>query len=396
MAARKSRKSRFFSGSSEARESRFQESELIHSPPASNVKKSSHFDRTASVGCVGYLAVLLVFVVFILFVAMGIRFSGLHSWIPYTMTLGDTTLVPSSSLWCEQMIVTGSNRAGNPPLTLSLYLTNEEPQITKQAPFKIVETFAIDHTMPLYAQSLGWNNYNYDFSDIDTTPNFVSWKFHLYQNSEFTLEDACIESGGNAEFLLIPGDEDFKAWLANELKPQIVVHISSCAVIGSGASLRFEYISPQEDNYYFIFHPKDLTPPQISTVMVFERWEYSTAGLEGAANCTITTNQLHDPCNINPVDFYFYVLLVAQRDPSHNITYGTMADFDMMCFARGSTYAIIFFAPVISLAIIGAAILCLCLRRKRRHNNYSIIANTPRREPSYVHLPPPPYSPSVL
>ena len=398
MAARKFRKSRFFSGSSEARESRFQESELIHSPPASNIKKPTHFDRTASAGCVGYLALLLVFVVLILLVAMGIRFSGLHSWIPYTVTLGDTTLVPSSSFWCEQMVVTGSNRKGNPPLSLSLYLIAEQPPLTKPNRFKVEGTFTIDQTMSKYAQLLGWYDYNYDFSDIHpVTPNFVSWKFYLYSNSQFTLEDACIESGGDAEFILIQGDEDFKAWLAYELQPQLVVHISSCAVIGSGASLGFEYTSPEEGNYYFIFHSKDTTPPQINTAMMFDRYEYSVEGLQVLENCTITTNQLHDPCTLSPGDFYFYVLLVAhsEKDPTKNITYGTMGDFDMMCLPRGSTYAVIFFVPVITMSIIGAAILCICLRR-RKSRNYNIIGSTPRREPSYVHLPPPPYSPSVL
>ena len=42
-----------------------------------------------------------------------------------------------------------------------------------------------------------------------------------------------------------------------------------------------------------------------------------------------------------------------------------------------------------------ATILCICLRR-RKSRKYNIIGSTPRREPSYVHLPPPPYSPSVL
>ena len=385
------------------RESRFQESELVHSPPGSNRKTRRPFDRTASVACVSYLAVLLVFVLLLFIVAVCIRFSGIHNDVPYTVTLGDTNLVGMDGFWCEEIAVwsdtTTADQPSPPRFNMSVYLLSRQPTLTARNQFTINGKFTVDQTVAKFAAAYGWYRYNYEESDIkDPKPDFVAWRFHLYPGSLFQLEDACVlssETGGEATFLLIEGDELFERWLVSG-EPDNSLHsmtIPSCSE-GSGEFPDYRHTNNNDEDYYFVFHSKDsINPPEIQVVMHFNRFEYSVQNLNGHKNCTVT-NTNTPLCVLHPQFYDFYALLAAQSDQdlTKNVTYGTTENFLFVCNPREISYAIIFFIPVLVLALLGGALLCFCLNHRRRRLGSYTILETPqaqRRSPLYSDVPPP-------
>ena len=383
---------RLHSDSAEGRESRFQESDLIHST-SQRTRRRTSFDRTVSVACVFYLGLLVVFVALLFIVAMGVRFSGIHNQVTYPVTLGDTQLVSFDNFWCESITVS-SNSVG-PPLRLSIYLLYQQPSLTAYNYFTITERFSIDQTASRYANLYGWNDYRYA-SEGD---NFVSWQFHFYPGSVFTL-DACVQSG-DAKFVLIQGPDNFQKWAqSREEVFTLQLDLPPCSS-GMGFSSIDHVLINKSDEYFFVFISLGESPPQLDLIMTFNRTEYSVKEFRGLPNCTITSNQDEECWLFNPMYAYYSALLVANssKDLTKNLTYGTFVDFQWSCNPRGVSYAIVFFVPFFVFAIAGCVIVCFYLNKKRRVASYEMIetSRATTGAPGYSHLPPPPpYTPSGM
>lgn len=377
----------------ETRESRFQESGLIHSTSPRRRRKGVSFDRTVSIACVFYMVLLLAFVVVLFIVSISIRFSGIHNEVAYSVTLGDTQLIPFNNFWCEGITVASSGTNVGPHLKLSLYLLPQQPSLTARNYFVIKGSFLIDQTVSQNAERYGW--YATEGSD------YVSWQFHLYPGSTFAL-DACLQSGGAAEFLLLQGVDNFRKWVSTD--EEEVIQRLRLPFCSSGSEIyprNLVFTSENDDEYFFVFVSLDETPPHVDVTMIFNRTEYSVKEFKGLPNCTITSNQAQSCILPNPTYAYNYALLVASddSDSSENLAYGTIVDFQWLCTARGASYAIIFFIPFLILAVAGCGVLCFYLAKKRRVHNYEVLHSNDRTTgaPAYSQLPPPPpYTPSVL
>lgn len=343
MASRKSQIYHDHNGSYETeRESRFQESGLILTTTQHSRRKQRGYGVTAC--CICYLFIIVSLVAILLGITLGARFSGRHTPREFSVTLGDTVLVPFQNYWCRDIQMDSSSEL---PLEATLYLMYEKPNRSTRNKFKIDNSFMMESEV-MHPELV----------------HYVSWRFYLYSKSSFLLMDACVQSDGVGQFLIIQGEDKFIQWTKGQKVPNRgSIALSACSS-GGGTQIYFSIDIDTDDDYYFVFTSTDsFTPPRLEVTMMFNRLEYTPVIGLSSPNCTIGTIGITS-CSIpNQFSTYNFGLVVVSEKSTQ--TYGQYTKVNYTCMPRASSYMIIFFVPL-SAVVVGCFVGVVLWFRWRR------------------------------
>lgn len=347
-----------------------------------HLHKDKH--RRHACACVCLWCSILFLTILLVCVTVGIRYTGSHSVLEYSSSVGDTHLFGYSPYLCTGSQVSVASDGSYPVATM--YFLDEEPPLSTSnfVGFAGIFSFNVADDYDLY-----------DYEPGSTV--YAAWQYHLNPGSVIKAA-SCVLSGGAANFFIVQGTSNYNKWThsLNQHYAYAVIGIQACF---SGSNLIYSFSIEDEGYYYVVYSAQTSAIPTITLGLSINRTEYSTEDVSGMPNCTIPTSGNYS-CSAQSLSSSKYVLLEAAIQTSLSVTTLQYFTYQWACDSHDGAYVLIFFLPLIILALLFCGcfgVYCVCdyLCRPKygelREDHPDIHAKHVSEKP-----PPPPYSAGPL
>ena len=293
-------------------------------------------------GLLGFTMVILLLLV--LMVALPLSYGtnirdneeNQHAYSPT-----DTVLISYSNTLCQGLQL--SVPVPDFPVSSTLYLLDEKPELGKQDPFSF------------YRKSILTERGDYEY-----------WKVFLYPGSTASYS-ACylLETGGqNVVFYLVKGTNNYEYWQDNYnsflYKDRIT---SSCS---SGPNSSYTFTATAEDNYYFILELNNSNPSEVGINFDFNRILYDVNNGSIISSCGILLDERGSLCSVSlPLSSHPTALLEMQPYGEETDEWDSNIRVDVTCQPRAWVYAVITLSGVgfiVVLIAIALAVYMYCFR----------------------------------